>query len=94
VVIARLAKPQRVRAALLAGYLGLAVALVLWWAVGHPVLGTEIFPAVDSGQFQLRVLAPDGTPLERTEELAKDVLEPRWTPYGSSWMCRRLTPPR
>jgi multidrug efflux pump subunit AcrB len=35
----------------------------------------EIFPKVDSGQFQLRVRAPDGTLLEDTEALARDVLE-------------------
>src|SRR5262249_16415185 len=45
-----------------------------WWLIGHPGLGTEISPAVDSGQFQLRLKAPDGTPLEHTEALAKDVL--------------------
>jgi len=31
-------------------------------------------PTVDSGQFLLRLRAPDGTPLEETEALAKDVL--------------------
>src|SRR5262249_34754179 len=50
-------------------------ALVGWWWVGHPGLGTEIFPKVDSGQFQLRVRAPDGSALEETEKLAQDVLE-------------------
>src|SRR5215471_18002723 len=49
--------------------------LVLWWLGNHPGLGVEIFPKVDSGQFQLRVRAPDGTLLEDTESLAKDVLE-------------------
>src|SRR5262249_31398838 len=44
------------------------------WATGHTGVGTEIFPAVDSGQFQLRLRAPDGTPLEDTERLTKDVL--------------------
>src|SRR5438477_9496277 len=43
--------------------------------MGHPGLGTEIFPKVDSGQFQLRVRAPDGSALEDTEALAKDALE-------------------
>ncbi|MGC4098004.1 MAG: efflux RND transporter permease subunit [Nitrospira sp.] len=37
-------------------------------------LGTELFPTVDTGQFQVRVRAPDGTRIERTEVLAKDVL--------------------
>src|SRR5205085_3487569 len=55
-------------------YLAVPALLVAWWWVGHPGLGTEIFPKVDSGQFQLRVRAPDGTALEDTEALAKDVL--------------------
>ncbi len=65
----------RVRWLLLAGYLASALVLAFWWLSGHRGLGTEIFPKVDSGQFQLRLRAPDGTPLEDTEELAKDVLD-------------------
>jgi multidrug efflux pump subunit AcrB len=65
----------RLRWLLLAGYLAGTVLLVLWWVTGHPGVGTEIFPAVDSGQFVLRLKAPDGTPLEDTEELARDVLQ-------------------
>jgi multidrug efflux pump subunit AcrB len=65
----------RVRWLLLAGYAALVIGLVGWWYAGHPGLGTEIFPAVDYGQFQLRLRAPDGTLLEDTEALAKDVLE-------------------
>src|SRR5207247_6340906 len=38
-------------------------------------LGTEIFPTVDAGQFQLRLRAPTGTRIERTEEIAKHALE-------------------
>jgi multidrug efflux pump subunit AcrB len=38
-------------------------------------LGTEMFPRVDTGQFQLRVRAPDGTRIERTEVLAQRVLD-------------------
>jgi len=37
-------------------------------------LGMEIFPSVDAGQFQLRMRAPEGTSLERTEQLAKETL--------------------
>jgi multidrug efflux pump subunit AcrB len=65
----------RVRWLLLAAYLAVPVVLAGWWLWGHPGLGTEIFPKVDSGQFQLRVRAPDGTALEATEALARDVLE-------------------
>jgi multidrug efflux pump subunit AcrB len=36
-------------------------------------LGTELFPRVDTGQFQLRIRAPDGTQLERTEQIVRDV---------------------
>jgi multidrug efflux pump subunit AcrB len=59
---------------LVALYLAVPAALVGWWWMGHPGLGTEIFPKVDTGQFQLRVRAPDGSALEDTEALAKDVL--------------------
>src|SRR6516162_7786125 len=65
----------RVRWVLVALYLAVPALLVGWWWVGHPGLGIEIFPRVDSGQFQLRIRAPDGTALENTEALAKDVLE-------------------
>jgi multidrug efflux pump subunit AcrB len=49
------------------------VAGLLIWLVGGR-LGREIFPTVDTGQFQLRLRAPDGTRIERTEELAKEAL--------------------
>lgn len=70
-----LGRVLRVRWLLLLGYLAVPVLLVVWWWIGHPGLGTEIFPQVDSGQFQLRVRAPDGTALGASEALAKDVLE-------------------
>nr|MBI3612514.1 efflux RND transporter permease subunit [Nitrospirota bacterium] len=53
-------------------YLLLAVA-VIWTMASR--LGMEMFPSVDTGQFQLRVRAPDGTRIERTEVLAQQVLE-------------------
>jgi multidrug efflux pump subunit AcrB len=65
----------RFRWVMLAGYMGVVAILVAWWVIGHPGLGMEIFPKVDAGQFQLRLRAPDGTPLEQTEALAKDVLQ-------------------
>jgi multidrug efflux pump subunit AcrB len=55
-----------------AGYL-VASGLILW-LVGSQV-GREIFPNVDSGQFQLRLRAPTGTRIERTEELAHKALD-------------------
>jgi multidrug efflux pump subunit AcrB len=64
----------RIRWLLVIMYLAVPVALAVWWWQGHPGLGTEIFPKVDSGQFQLRVRAPDGSALADTEALAKDTL--------------------
>jgi multidrug efflux pump subunit AcrB len=60
---------------MLAGYGGVAVGLVCWWLFGHPGVGTEIFPTVDAGQFQLRVRAPTGTKIDITEEITKQTLE-------------------
>ncbi len=36
-------------------------------------LGTELFPRTDTGQFQMRIRAPAGTRLERTEEIVRGV---------------------
>ena len=38
-------------------------------------LGTEIFPQVDAGQLQVRLRAPTGTRVERTEALALQALD-------------------
>jgi multidrug efflux pump subunit AcrB len=38
-------------------------------------LGTDIFPNVDTGQFQLRLRAPTGTRVERTEVIALKALD-------------------
>jgi multidrug efflux pump subunit AcrB len=54
------------------GYLAVA-GLVL--AVAGSQLGTEIFPNVDSGQFQLRLRSPTGTRIEFTEEIARQALD-------------------
>ncbi len=53
-------------------YLLIAAALI-WGLMNR--LGMEIFPSVDTGLFQLRVRAPDGTRIERTEVLAQKVLD-------------------
>jgi multidrug efflux pump subunit AcrB len=63
------------RWAFLAAYLGVAGALVFWWVTGHPGVGTEIFPTVDAGQFQMRLRAPTGTRIEVTEQLTLKALE-------------------
>jgi len=38
-------------------------------------LGRDIFPVVDAGQFRLRMRAPDGTHIARTEQYAKQALQ-------------------
>jgi len=48
----------------------LGVAVVLGRAIG-----TEIFPSVDTGQLQMRIKAPAGTRVERTELIAQKVLQ-------------------
>jgi multidrug efflux pump subunit AcrB len=60
------------RGALVPGYLAL-VAVVIALVGGR--LGREIFPTVDTGQFQLRLRAPDGTRIERTEQIAQQALD-------------------
>jgi multidrug efflux pump subunit AcrB len=57
---------------LVPGYLAL-VGLVIWLVGGQ--LGREIFPPVDTGQFQFRLRAPDGTRIERTEQIAVQALD-------------------
>jgi len=50
-----------------------AAGMVL--AAVAPRLGLEIFPRVDAGRFQLRLKAPAGTRIEKTERIAVDVLK-------------------
>ncbi len=45
---------------------------VAWFIYGR--LGQEIFPVVDTGDFRVRLRAPDGTHIDRTEQVALDVL--------------------
>jgi multidrug efflux pump subunit AcrB len=60
------------RWALVGGYLAAAVLLI---AALTPRLGTEIFPTVDTGQFRMRLRAPAGTRIEKTELLLLQALE-------------------
>jgi multidrug efflux pump subunit AcrB len=67
---ARLSERAMRRPRLLVGSYGLVcVGLLLLGGC----LGTELFPHVDTGQFQMRIRAPDGTQLERTEDIVKEV---------------------
>ena len=63
---------MKTRWVLVPGYL--VVAGLVVWLIGKR-LGTEIFPSVDTGQFQIRFRAPEGTNFEKTERLAGQVLE-------------------
>ena len=58
------------RRGILLGALGI-ISVVTLIVFGR--LGTELFPQVDAGQFQIFVRAPSGTRIERTEQLIKDV---------------------
>jgi multidrug efflux pump subunit AcrB len=51
----------------------LAVTLGFVFFAGR-IVGLEIFPKVNTGRFQLRLRAPDGTRYERTEQLTLDAL--------------------
>lgn len=63
---------------------GLIVALV------YPQLGLELFPQVDTGQFQLRMRAPTGTRVERTEVLTLDLLKVISETVGADNMAMSL----
>ena len=53
-------------------YLVLAALVIVF--VGRQ-LGTEIFPRVDVGQLQVRLRAPAGSHVDRTEAIALEVLD-------------------
>jgi multidrug efflux pump subunit AcrB len=55
-----------------ATYLVLVLALA---AAGFVIIGKDMMPKLNNGQFQLRIKAPDGTRLERTEEKLRQVLQ-------------------
>ncbi len=62
----------RLRWAVAAAFVGIP-PVILWFTI--PTLGTEIFPKSNSGQFQVRLRAPTGTRVERTELVALRALE-------------------
>lgn len=53
-------------------YLVIAIGVV--YGLGTTI-GTEIFPTIDTGQLQMRLKAPAGTRVERTELIAQRVLQ-------------------
>jgi multidrug efflux pump subunit AcrB len=71
----RLESVLRLRLVVIGVYL---VATVAFIAIVVPRIGTEVFPAVETKQLQLRLRAPTGTRLERTELIemkAMDVIK-------------------
>ncbi|MBI3119456.1 MAG: efflux RND transporter permease subunit, partial [Candidatus Hydrogenedentes bacterium] len=62
----------KLRWLLVPAYLAAAAAGLMYLL---PQLGTEIFPKVDMGQFQMRLRAPTGTRIERTEALALQAVD-------------------
>jgi multidrug efflux pump subunit AcrB len=67
-----LARAVRFRWGLVAAYLVVSLAII--WGPGSR-LGREIFPTIDTGQFRLRMRAPDGTDIDRTEQAVLKALE-------------------
>jgi len=58
-----------------AATLSYLVVVILLAGISITFIGKDVFPKVNSSQFQLRLRAPDGTRLERTEEKALFVLK-------------------
>ena len=57
------------------GIVGIYLVLVISLAgLGFVFIGKDMMPKLNNGQFQIRIKAPDGTRLERTEEKFKQVL--------------------
>jgi len=55
-----------------------------------PRLGSEIFPSVDTGQFRLRLRAPTGTRIEKTEQLLLATLDAVKQEVGASHVKNSL----
>jgi multidrug efflux pump subunit AcrB len=68
----RLESVLQFRWAVIAGYL---VAAAVITSIVFPRIGTEIFPRVDTHQLQVRLRAPTGTRLERTEVIALKAMD-------------------
>ena len=51
-----------------------ALCGVLLWSASKQI-GVEIFPTIDAGEFRLRMRAADGTHIDSTEVIAKQVLD-------------------
>jgi multidrug efflux pump subunit AcrB len=68
----RLESVLRLRWAVIGAYLVASAAFIY---ILFPRIGTEVFPAVETKQLQLRLRAPTGTRLERTELIEMKAME-------------------
>ena len=68
-------------------YLAVTIAIVVLLG---PLLGREIFPSVNAGQFQLRFRAPTGTRVGATEVMALQVLDEIQKTAGSDQVAITL----
>ncbi|MGA2796753.1 MAG: efflux RND transporter permease subunit [Thermoguttaceae bacterium] len=66
-----LEKLVRFRWTLVAAYLAACLAIIV---IFGSRLGMEIFPSIDTGQFRLRMRAPDGTDINQTEQIVLKAL--------------------
>jgi multidrug efflux pump subunit AcrB len=86
----------RLRWPLVGAYAAITLATLV---VAGPFVGTEIFPVVDAGQFQLRLRAATGTNITRTEQLTIKALEIIGNKVGpdnvtiSAGYCGLIPPP-
>ena len=71
----------RLRWLVVAVYLGLVAAII--WFVGNR-LGTEIFPRISGGQLQVRLRAPAGSQVDKTEAVALQALDIITSEVGAS----------
>jgi multidrug efflux pump subunit AcrB len=74
-----LEKMMQARKKMIALYISISVLII---AVCFSVIGKDILPRVNSHQFQLRLRAPDGTRIERTEQMLLKVLTILGTEVG------------
>jgi len=54
--------------------LAYACVTILLAGIGFSIIGKDMLPKINNGQFQMRLKAPEGTRLERTEEKTKEAL--------------------
>ncbi len=69
---AALSSLMRINSVVLVAYI-IIVAMTI--GLIYPQLGMELFPTVDTGQFQVRLRAPTGTRVERTELMTLQLLD-------------------